>query len=199
MMTKYLVNSGGLSHEPELAKKFYSELLKEFGIKPKFLLCYFAVPREDWDEKYQQGMERIRVALPNGVEPIFDIAFPDTFEKQVVDADAVYISGGDDHLLQYWLRQFDLLKIFQGKTIGTSSASSHALAKHFWTCDWRKCMDGLGLLPIKFLAHYKSAYGQNDARGPIDWDKAYAELEHYGDASLPIHALKEGHFVVIEG
>jgi hypothetical protein len=59
-------------------------------------------------------------------------------------------------------------------------------------------MDGLGILPMKFIAHYKSSYGGNDPRGPIDWDKAYSELSKYGDTSLPIHALEEGHFIVIK-
>lgn len=50
----------------------------------------------------------------------------------------------------------------------------------------------LGVLPIKFLAHFKSHYGDIDSRGPIDWDKAYRDLENYGDKSLPIFALEEG-------
>ena len=59
-------------------------------------------------------------------------------------------------------------------------------------------MDGLGLLPIKFLAHYESGYGKDDPRGAIDWQQAYKELESYGDTSLPIYAPREGEFIVIE-
>jgi len=54
------------------------------------------------------------------------------------------------------------------------------------------------MLPIKFIAHYKSSYGETSPRGPIDWKKAYDELSKYGDTSLPIHALEKGHYVVIE-
>ena len=103
---------------------------------------------------------------------------------------------GDDHLLQYWLRKFDLPKIWDGKVVATSSAGSDAMVKYFWTCDWRKNMDGLGILPIKFLPHFKSAYGDDDSRGPIEWDGAYEELKKYKE-DLPIYALKEGEFVVI--
>ncbi len=81
--------------------------------------------------------------------------------------------------------------------VAGSSAGSDALVKHFWTCDWRKCMDGLGILPVKFLPHFESDYGNNDPRGPIDWHKGYSELEQYGNTSLPIHAPHEGDFVVI--
>ena len=120
------------------------------------------------------------------IEPVFEMAMPDKFEEQLQQNDAIYIHGGDDHLMQYWLKQFDIPKIWDGKVVATNSASSHALSKHFWTCDWRQLMDGLGILPIKFLAHYKSEYGEDDPRGPIDWGTALKELESYGDTSLPI-------------
>lgn len=195
-MTKYVLNSGGLRNEPTLAKAFFTEVLKDLGNTPKLLICNFAKPREDWEEAFAQD-EKMD-CLPDGVSPEFELAFPDTFEEQIKNSDAIYIHGGDDHLLQYWLRQFDLPAIWDGGVVATNSASSHALAKHFWTCDWRQTMDGLGILPVKFLAHYQSNFGTDDPRGPIDWEKALEELKQYGDTSLPIHALKEGEYVVIK-
>ena len=59
-------------------------------------------------------------------------------------------------------------------------------------------MDGLGILPIKFLAHFKSDFGGDDPRGPIDWDNSYEELKAYQDKDLPIYALKEGEYKVFE-
>lgn len=194
-MTKYVLNSGGWRNEPEHAKEFFAEIFKALEKSPKVLLCFFAVPREDWDTKYAESVERIRNVTPEDTTPTFDLAYPATFAQQVQNADVIYISGGDDHLLMYWLKQFDLPKIFESKTVATSSASSHALSTHFWTCDWRMCLDGLGTLPIKFLAHYKSDYGNTDHRGPVDWDAAYAELEKYGEQTLPIVALEEGNFM----
>ena len=52
------------------------------------------------------------------------------------------------------------------------------------------------MLTTKFVVHYKSAFGDIDSRGPIDGQKAYEELENFGEESLPIHALKEGEYVV---
>lgn len=197
-MTKYILNSGGLRNNPELAKKFFAEIVKGLGDKPHILFCFFAEKRENWEEKFTEYVKGFRDLLPEGVGPEFELALPDKFTEQVRQADAIYIHGGDDHLVQYWLRQFDIPKIWEDKVVATNSASSNALSKHFWTCDWRKCMDGLGILPIKFLPHYQSAYGAGDPRGPIDWEKAYNKLKEWGDKSLPIHALKEGEFVVIE-
>ena len=197
-MTKYILNSGGSRNYPDRAKKFFAEVVKGLGKTPRLLICRFAQPREDWEKKFTEDKNTLFGLFPKEVTPTLEMAFPATFEEQIKNSDAVYIHGGDDHLIQYWLRKFDIPKIWDGKVVAASSASSHALSKHFWTCDWRKCMDGLGILPIKFLAHFESSYGKDDPRGAIDWQKAYKELETYGDKSLPTHALKEGEYVVIE-
>jgi len=196
-MTKYVLNSGGISNAPELAKQFFAEVVVGLGENPKLLICCFANPREDWEEKFIDDTSNTNF-FPDNVTPEFELAFPDTFESQLAKTDVVYIHGGDDHLLQYWLRQFDLPKIWDGKVVATNSASSHALAKHFWTCDWRQTMDGLGIIQIKFLAHFESKYGSDDPRGAIDWQEAYRQLESYGDSKLSIHAPKEGEYIVIE-
>lgn len=196
-MTKYVLNSGNVSGSADKGKRFFDEVLKGFGKNPKLLVCCFAQPREDWEGKFAESQRHFDGLYGNNICPILTLAFPEGFERQIADNDAVYIRGGDDHLVQYWLRQFDLPRIWEGKTIATNSASSHALARHFWTCDWRECMDGLGIVPVKFLAHFRSDYGKDDPRGPIDWDSAYAELEKYGE-NLPIHALKEGDYETFE-
>ena len=195
-MTKYVVNSGGISNSADLGKKFFQEIVKGLGNEPKLLFSFFAEKRENWEAKFADYSKGFSQQID--VKPQIELAMPDIFEKQVKESDAIYIHGGDDHLVQYWLKQYDLSKIFEGKVVATNSASSNALSRQFWTCDWRKCFDGIGILPIKFISHYKSDYGNDDPRGPIDWDQAYKELEGYGDKSLPIHALKEGDFIVIE-
>jgi len=195
-MTKYVLNSGGLRNQPELARKFFAETVDGLGNKPKILVCLFARQREYWESKFQDDKDSAATTDPSGVTPDFQMAMPDTFEEQVEWSDIVVIHGGDDHLLLYWLKRFDLPRIWEGKVVAVSSAGSDVLAKHFWTCDWRGCMDGLGILPIKFLPHYQSDYGADDPRGPVDWQKGYDELQRYGDQSLPIHALREGEFVV---
>jgi len=193
-MTKYVLNSGGIRNNPESTKKFFAEIVKGLDKNPKVLVCCFAELREDWERKYKQYLE----FYPEGVNPVFELALPEHFAEQVKNTDVIYIRGGDDQLLMHRLGGFDLPKLWDRKVVATSSAGSNVLVKHFWTCDWRKCLDGFDILPIKFLSHYKSLYGADDPRGPVDWDKGYNELENYGDKTLPIHALKEGEFVVLE-
>lgn len=135
--------------------------------------------------------------MPDDVEPIFTLAMPSLFQEQCLAADIIYFHGGDDYLIRFWMKQFDLIKLFNNKVVATNSASSNMLAAYYWTLDWRQCDEGLGLLPIKFFPHYRSDYGKDDPRGLVDWKMAYDDLAEYGDKTLPIYALKEGEFVII--
>lgn len=197
-MTKYILHAGGITNSVDKGTAFFNEVIKGLGKNPKILFCFFAQPRERWDEKFNGYSQGFIERVDRDINPSFDLAMPENFEKQIKNSDVIMIQGGDDHLLQYWLRNFNIPKIWEGKVVAGSSAGSDALSKQFWTADWRECMDGLGIVPVKFIPHFKSGYGADDPRGPIDWDKAYKELENYGDKALPIHALKEGEFIVFE-
>lgn len=197
-MTKYVLNSGGIKNEPELKKQFHQELVKGLGNAPKFLLCNFAQGREYWESKFQSYSNAVAEDMPDGVTPNFVLAMPDSFIEQCKQADVIYFHGGDDHLLKYWMGKYDMTELFKDKVVATNSASSDMLSAHYWTCDWRQCGDGFGILPIKFIPHYQSAFGADDPRGVIDWEKAKQELTEYGDKTLPIYALKEGEFKVFE-
>jgi hypothetical protein len=197
-MTTYVLNSGGVKSNPALKKKFHQALVKNLGSSPNFLLCNFAQGREYWELKFEGYSTTIAEDMPEGVQPSFVLAMPTDFVNQCKKADVIYFHGGDDHLLQFWMKQFDLRELFRDKVVATNSASSDMLVAHFWTCDWRQCADGFGILPIKFIPHFQSNFGDNDPRGPIDWQKAYDEIANYGDVSLPIYAMREGEFVVFE-
>ncbi|NCU38165.1 hypothetical protein EOL96_03880 [Candidatus Saccharibacteria bacterium] len=197
-MTKYVVQSGGIKNHPDLKKNFHRELVKGLGVTPSFLLCNFAQGREYWESKFQGYSDSIREDIPKNIKPTFTLAMPGEFIKQCEQADVIYFHGGDDYLLQCWMRQFDIPNLFDNKVIATNSAGSNMISTHYWTCDWRQCNDGLGILPIKFVPHYKSSFGANDPRGPIDWDNVKHELSKYGDVNLPIYALKEGEFKIFE-
>lgn len=197
-MTKYVVQSGGIRNQPELKRQFHEEIVKGLGKNPKFVLCNFAQGREYWEAKFPGYAASIKEDMPGGVEPTFVLAIPDEFVRQCRDADVTYFHGGDDHLVQYWMKQFDMPAIFTDKVIATNSASSNMLAKYYWTCDWRECGEGFGILPIKLIPHYESAFGADDPRRPIDWQQAKNELENYGGAELRMYALKEGEYEVFE-
>lgn len=196
-MIKYILGGGNQGQHLEKEKAFHAEMVKGLENSPIILVCYFAQPRETWEKRFQFYQERSREVYPQAISPNLSLAMPDMFEKQLLGADVLYITGGDDILLLQYLKQFDLQRLCKGKVVVGSSAGGNALATSFWTCDWRMCKNGLGLLPIKFISHYESTYGNDDVRGPIHWQSAYNELEQYGEA-LPIYMLQEGDFTVIE-
>lgn len=196
-MTKYILNSGGLKNEPERTKVFFSEAAKGLGKTPRVLIVYFALPREIWNQKFKENKENTFIFFPKEIDPTFELALPETFEEQIQHSNIIYMHGGDNYLIEENLKKFDIPKIWESKVIITNSASSIILSKYAWACDYRRCVDGLGILPIKFLPHYQSLYGSDDSRGPINWQKALEELKNYKE-DLPIYALKEGEYVVIE-
>ena len=159
-MTKYVLNSGGIKSQPKLKKQFHQELIKDLGNTPKFLLCNFAQGREYWEAKFQGYLHRIVEDMSDGVAPGFTLAMPDTFVEQCHQTDIIYFHGGDDQLLKYWMGRFDMKKLFKEKVVATNSASSNMLATHYWTCDWRQCGDGFGVLPIKFIPHFQSMHSE---------------------------------------
>ncbi|EKE22041.1 MAG: hypothetical protein ACD_7C00075G0005 [uncultured bacterium] len=170
-MTKYILNSGNAKNFPQKEVDFVNEILIDFKSDDeiKILYCFFAQARESWEDRYAKYKERFIQLASSNFKLTFELAFPEKFEEQSQSSDVILVQGGDDHLLQFWLKKFDLPKIWEGKVVATSSAGSGALVNSFWTCDWRKSMDGLNILPIKFIPHYKSkTYGLDDPRGPID-------------------------------
>jgi len=116
-MTKYVLNSGGIKRHPELKKQFHQELVKGLSSNPKFLLCNFAQGREYWEVKFQGYSNAIAEDMLKGIQPSFELATPADFAEQCKQADIIYIHGGDDHLLQYWMKQFDYKTLFKDKVV----------------------------------------------------------------------------------
>ncbi len=197
MATKYIIQSGGVRNYPDKKRKWHLEIVSG-TTNPKVLVCLFAQPREVWEEKFPEYSKSFESDMPSGTTPQFRMAMPATFAEDCEWADIIYCMGGDDALSKYWFEKCGVPKVWEGKIVSVNSASSDALATHYFTCDWRLCGDGLGILPIKFFPHFKSAYGAEDPRGPVDWDAGLKELTAYGNTTLPIHALPEGDFIVIE-
>jgi len=152
---------------------------------------------DNCEDRFKHYTELFEPFMPKGVKPIHINATIDNFEKEVENADAIYMHGGSTKPLRDILKKYNIEKLFNNKSVGTNSASSMALAKYAWSRDERIPTEELGVFPIKFLAHFKSDYGKDDFRGEIDWDKVYEDLSNYGDTSLPIYALKEGEFIIM--
>lgn len=200
MATKYILHGGNIRGATDAGKYFFEEIVKDLGDKPRLLLCFFAQSEELWEEKYQEWTSRILKTL-DSINPSFEMASEDKYEQQAASADALFVYGGDCDLLlgkakntKGFIESLSKIKVVAG-----SSAGAILLSKFHWCCDDRESGEGIGMVPINCMVHYRStSYSDGDPRGPIDWDAAEKSLEALLPTGETITHIPEGKFVVIE-
>jgi hypothetical protein len=196
-VTRYILAGGGDRKDPAKGRRLCEAFTEGLSRPVRILDCFFAEPRETWEQKFANFKAFYAQHLGNNATP--ELAFPATFEEQAAKADVIYLHGGDDTLLGHYLKQYPDLtaRIFKDKTVVGSSAGASFLSTFSWTCDWREARPGSGIVPVRVIVHYGSNYGSDDSRGPIDWRQARAALApHHPELSL--HSLAEGEFIIIE-
>ena len=119
-------------------------------------------------------------------------AHPSIFAEQLNAADIIYFGGGTTNrlLTEVW-RSLNWKALLSGKTIVGVSAGANVLSHVCWGLDARKVIKCEGPVHAKLIVHWQSTYGTLDQRGPIDWNKAHADLSNY-KADMPMVLLREG-------
>ena len=190
--TKFVLVGGFVWKGTNDGKDFCDEIVKDFDEPIKVVCAQFAQPKERWDKMFGDDKEFISKNL-SGKKHEIEIADPDKFIDQIKSSHIIYLKGGDPEKLTQLLQQTgnwtDQLK---GKTLAGTSAGADIIAKYYYSLDDLKIKEGLGLLPIKVIVHYRSDYNAPN----IDWDKAYKELKEYKE-DLPVVTLAEGEFKVL--
>lgn len=192
-MTKYILIGGYIHKAEDGGEALFKEMLKDFQADKtvKVLDCTWAEPRDLWEEKFQKDKIPFLKFLKNFE---FELAEPSKFVEQVKSSDVIFLRGGDStELLINSLNKIgNLAEGLSGKTVAGTSAGGDVLSKYFYNLDNPKLDEGLGLLDIKFIPHWRSDYNASN----IDWDQALKELKNYKE-DLPVYVLKEGEFVVL--
>lgn len=191
MATKIILVGGYPRKAADGGKAFSEELVAGFPEPVKILDCLFARPVENWEKAYGEDREFFERHLP-GKKLDIALAKPEEFISQLRWADTIYIRGGETkRLLEILAAQPQWIQELDGKTLAGSSAGAEVLSKYFYYLDTLTMEDGLGLVLVKFVPHYRSDYNAPN----INWDQADIELENYKEA-LPIIKLAEGEFLV---
>lgn len=192
-MTKFILIGGYPRRAEDGGKALAEEMVKGFNDPIKLLICYFARPRIHWEVNMVE--DRLFFAGHLSDRKVeYQMAQVDTFIEQLRWVNVMYIRGGTTAaLLEKLAQSGDWIKELDGKTIAGSSAGAMVIAKYNYNLDTLELSEGLGLVPVKVLVHYRSNYNAPN----IDWDKAKAELKAYKE-DLPILALREGEFKVYE-
>lgn len=194
-MTKYILVGGYVHKAKDGGKAFCEELVKDFSNKKpvRILDCMFARSREDW----QAGIEKDNELFSRYINNFeLELADPDKFAEQVENSDIVYLRGGyTTTLIELLSKDLSWTHKLEGKVLAGSSAGGDAIAKYYCVLRTQRVGNGFGLLPIKFVPHWKSDYSDEET-SDIDWDKGLKNLKEYKE-DLPIYTLAEGEFKVI--
>lgn len=193
-MIKYILVGGYVHKAKDEGRAFCEELIKGIDKKPvKILDCMFARKKEDW----QDGIDRDKIFFSKFIKDFeLELAVPDKFTEQVKNSDVIYLRGGyTSPLIELLNKDIGWLKELEGKVLAGTSAGADAIARYYCVLKTHRVGDGLGLLPIKFIPHWKSDYSDDEVRD-IDWDEELKKIKEYKE-ELPIYTLGEGEFVVI--
>ncbi len=160
MKTKFVLNGGFNSKKINAdSSDFYKEILKDAPENSKVLLVPFA----------KDDPERLRLAIPKVTSEFnankwqnnitVDVANEEDFILQVQPADVIYFHGGISLKLLNILKKYPSLeKLLEGKTVAGESAGANVFCKFFYSPHDDNVFEGLGILPIKIIPHYKKEY-----------------------------------------
>ena len=194
-MIKYILVGGYVHKAKDEGKAFCEELINGINKKPvKILDCMFARKKEDW----QDSIDRDRIFFSKFIKDFeLELADPNNFTEQVKNSDVIYLRGGcTSPLMETLSKDISWVKELDGKVLAGTSAGADAIAKYYTVLKTHRVGDGLGLLPIKFIPHWKSDYSDEEVRD-IDWDSELEKLKNYKE-DLTVYTLTEGEFKIFK-
>jgi hypothetical protein len=193
-MTKYILIGGYIHKAEDGGKAFCEEMIKGIQSRPvKILDCLFARNEDTWEAKFKDDREFFERNLQDFE---IELASPGTFIEQVKNSDVIFFQGGTPRLLMSHLDADGAwIKELGGKVLVGSSGGADTIAKYYAVGKTSNIGEGLGLLPIKFIPHWKSAeYAQGL---DIDWDALFEKLKTYKE-DLEVVTVEDVEFVIFE-
>lgn len=154
MQTKFILH-GGFTPGDYRSDEFTNEILKDTPESLKVLLVYFAKEQDRMAVNSAEDISQFN-KHKGDKKLTFEIATESNLVEQVKEADIVYLHGGKTLKLLETLRRFpDLGKLFADKIIAGDSAGANVLCKAFYSKNANVAAEGLGILPLKIICHYK--------------------------------------------
>ncbi len=190
-MTKFILVGGYVHKAKDGGLSFCKEMVSGLGNnrRIKILDCMFARPKESWKNKFNEDKVYLSKFIDN-----FELELADTdkFTEQIKLSDVIFFRGGDTYMLWNILNtNGDWLKNLENKCVVGTSAGAEVISKYAYNLDTSKIDEYSGLLPIKFIPHWKSDYNSPN----INWDDAKEQLDNYKE-KIEIITLSEGEFKV---
>lgn len=167
LKTKFILHGGfhpGSTSEDNTS--FYKEILKDAPQNVKILLVPFAKD----PERISASTEKITSEFNKNKEQRYvtiEVANEKEFLHQIKTANVIYFQGGKSIKLLEALKKYSHLEeVLLGKIVAGESAGANVWGKFFYSPHANTIFQGLGILPLKIIPHYKKEYeGKLDSVG----------------------------------
>ncbi|MCR4279696.1 MAG: Type 1 glutamine amidotransferase-like domain-containing protein [Candidatus Zambryskibacteria bacterium] len=154
MSTRFILQGGFPKDGKQENDAFFREILSTAPQEAKILLVLFSKEADRVEKNTKEDIEQF-VKNGGGRRLTFEVATEDKFIEEIRNSDVVYLHGGNTGKLLETLRKFpEFSKSIEGKIIGADSAGVNILCAAFFSLSLG-VGEGLGVLPIKVLCHYK--------------------------------------------
>lgn len=189
-MTRFILHGGIVAGQPQLLAEmsFFNKFIKDLPRSAHVLCLYIAIDPDRWEDEFKHELEKMSTQIePNAIELELGSNDAQQLKEQIKLSDAVYLRGGSNTELikSTLMKESKLGELFSDKVVAGSSAGAYALSRYYISTKG-VVGRGLDIVPCKVIAHYT--------------DKRMAELEtlkNYGE-DLPLYALREGEYIIID-
>ena len=160
-MTKFVLYGGFNPESTDFeAPDFVKEIMKDTSESARVLIVLFAKE----PDRIPIAAERITKSFETNKwqqNIVVEVADRENFIEQIRNADVVYFAGGNSAKLLEALKQYESLEeTLQGKTVAGESAGANVLCKFFYSPRSDTITEGLGIIPIKIIPHFKKEYSE---------------------------------------
>jgi len=187
-MTKYILHGGASKYDTDDNKKFFREIITSLSDSATILVVCYMMEGKNWDEVLEADKKTFLNVAPNkNLNLVLADKQTSAFIGQIKNADAIYMHGGNTHVLKEYLDKIaDLKNVWRGKIIAGTSAGALVLGEYYYENDDDTYNVGLGIFPFKLFCHY-----DNEKSDKLD------KLKSFGD-DIEVRTIAEQKFFIIE-
>ena len=187
-MTKYILHGGASKKDTDDNKKFFRAITTNLPNSATILVVCYMMEGKNWDEVLEADKKTFSRIAPNkNLNLVLADKQTSAFLNQIKNADAIYMHGGNTHILKEYLDKIpDLENIWKDKVVVGTSAGALVLAKYWYENDDNTYNIGLGIMPFKLFCHY------SDEKS----DKL-EKLKRFGE-NIEVRTIAEEKFFTIE-
>ncbi|MFZ2025057.1 MAG: Type 1 glutamine amidotransferase-like domain-containing protein [Microgenomates group bacterium] len=158
-MTTYVLHGGMSSRVSEKNDLFFQQFTSLVSKdEVHILLCYWPRMKKEWQEKFEYDKAQIMKQTSKKVR-IDIVSSPEDLFQKLIDADVLYVSGGEEENLRPYMSKLQKLKeSLKNKIYIGSSMGAFLPSKQYVLSLARQNTDvvynGLALIPYNVLCHW---------------------------------------------